>query len=123
MKTILMVSHHKLDDGSGDSARVKKIGSLLEGSLKVEYLGEKLPMLLYKLLGKLIRQKCDYVYCYNQRYVVMFIAFIRVLFLKRFKIIYDTLLTWKLQGESAIREIEEVFAGNSADYLITVSEG
>lgn len=122
MKSILMVSHHKLDDGSGDSARVIKIGSLLQDSIKVEYLGEKLPNLLFKLKIKLLTNKYDYVYCYNQRYVVMFINFIKCLFFKKYRIIYDTLLTWKLQGEPAIREIEENLAVGCADYIIAVSE-
>ena len=126
MKKILMLTHHDMSIDDGDTIRVKKIIHLLEGSLDVECFGLKyssvfsLPSCTFKLIRKVLSGDWDYVYVFNQDYIVMIVYLIKKF--KKYKLVNDALLTWKVQGEGNFRAFMEKVAGNCSDYVLNVSE-
>lgn len=129
-----MLMHHNINEGGGDVARVKKIANLLSGSFEVEIVGFGYsPMRLYlipfwmaKVARAVIRKNWDFVYIYNQRYLVIFAWLLKRCLDKKYKLIYDAVLTWKVLSHSgfykAFRGRIEKIAGKCADGVVGVSK-
>jgi len=134
VKKMLMITHHNINEGGGDVARVKKIASLLAGSFDVEMFGfgysSKRLFLLPIWLGGIVRAICkkdwDFVYIYNQRYLVILVGILGRCLGRRHKLIYDAVLTWQLLPYSsfyrAFRGKVEKLAGWFADGVVGVSK-
>jgi glycosyltransferase involved in cell wall biosynthesis len=127
--------------GNGDLARCRKIQSLLADSFEVRLFGFRhfsdknkllwpflIPYWLANFLREIIADDWNIIYCYNQRYIILFLKIMQVLLRKkRFKIIYDAVLTWNLMTPTktvryALRKVIEGFSGKNADLVVAVSE-
>lgn len=136
----MIVTHHDVESGGdGDIARVKKIYNLLKDSWRARLFGFKhfsderkhlwpilSPFWLCSLTREVLRSNWDFVYCYNQRYLVVFLKFLRSLTHRDYKVIYDAVLTWKLtSGQQILKDLRrttEQMAGKCADLVVVVSE-
>jgi glycosyltransferase involved in cell wall biosynthesis len=85
-----------------------------------------LPYWAFMVAMKLAGKDWDFVYCYSQRHIIILAYVLRRLLFKRYKLVNDALLTWRLSPSSGFRkkfrEAEERIAGKCSDIVIAVSE-
>ncbi|MFC2039440.1 glycosyltransferase [Chloroflexota bacterium] len=138
---VLIVTHHDAKNGGrggGDVAKVKQVRELLSGSCEVRVFGFRYfsdsgklvwvllaPYWILTLASEVLRTRWDSVYCFNQRYIVIYVWFLRLLTLRRYRIFYDVLLTWQLRSSGIYRKFRwrvEYSAIKCADTLVANSE-
>lgn len=139
---VLILTHHDVSIGSGgDVARAKKIGQLLNKRWNVELAGfagyspELHPLRLFLLLPfwalsiawKVLSDRFEWVYVYNDPALVLLCRFLRKVSFRTYRIAYDCVLTYKLAGYRGLRlrarEPLERWALACSDLIVVVSEG